>query len=334
MHKLTESIEGVFIISATPFLDNGALDLDSTDRLIDFYLDKGVNGITILGMMGEAAKLSSQESLTFLQRVLTLVDNQVPVIVGASNADLEHMQWLVNIAMDNGAAGVMVAPIPTLETEVAVFDYYATVIGSLGTDVSLCYQDYPYSTGVNLSVGCLNQLIDAFPQLVMLKHEDWPGLGKLTQIRETGKQEGHRRISILCGNSGLYLPQELARGADGAMTGFAFPEMLVGVCQHFSAGNRDLGEDLFDAYLPLVRYEQQPGFGLAVRKEILRRRGTIASAKTRAPGPELSTEDHIELDHLISRLDSRLLESGLIDKSLMAAATIPIIEHSSTGLSD
>ena len=318
MHKLSESTNGVFIISATPFKDNGALDLDSTDRLVDFYLDKGVNGITILGITGEAAKLSSEESSTFLQRVLTRVNNQIPVIVGVSNAGLDNMHSLVNMAMDNGAAGVMVAPISTLKTEVAVFDYYAMVMESLGADVCLCYQDYPYSTGVNLSVACLNQLIDSFPQLVMLKHEDWPGLGKISRIRETGEQEGHRRISILCGNGGLYLPQELARGADGAMTGFAFPEMLVGVYQHFSAGNKDIGEDLFDAYLPLVRYEQQPGFGLAVRKEILRRRGAIDSAKTRAPGPELSAEDHIELDHLISRLDSRLLESEMIDKSLMA----------------
>ena len=113
------------------------------------------------------------------------------------------MHSLVNMAMDNGAAGVMVAPISTLKTEVAVFDYYAMVMESLGADVSLCYQDYPYSTGVNLSVACLNQLIDSFPQLVMLKHEDWPGLGKISRIRETGEQEGHRRISILCGNGGL-----------------------------------------------------------------------------------------------------------------------------------
>ena len=63
----------------------------------------------------------------------------------------------------------------------------------------------------------------------MLKHEDWPGLGKLSKVRESAQQESLRRVAVLVGNGGLYLPQELARGADGAMTGFAYPEMLVDV---------------------------------------------------------------------------------------------------------
>ena len=113
-------------------------------------------------------------------------------------------------------------------------------------------------------------------------------------------------MSILVGNGGLYLPQELARGADGAMTGFAYPEMLVEVCRLYTAGEAERAEDLFDIYLPLVRHEQQPGFGLAVRKEVLRRRGMIASARTRKPGPSLTTRDQAELDHLMARLERRL----------------------------
>ena len=105
------------------------------------------------------------------------------------------------------------------------------------------------------------------------------------------------------GNGGLYLPQELARGADGAMTGFAFPEMLVAVVALFQAGEVDRAEDLFDAYLPLVRHEQQVGFGLALRKETLHRRGIISSPKVRAPGPSLSKTDKDELARLISRVE-------------------------------
>ena len=140
----------------------------------------------------------------------------------------------------------------------------------------------------------------------MLKHEDCPGLGKLTQIRDSSKSQNLRRVSILTGNGGLYLPQELARGADGAMTGFAYPEMLVEVVSLYAEGKEGHAEDIFDAYLPLVRYEQQPGFGLAVRKEILRQRGAIDCSVTRSPGPVLSQSDREELSKLIERLEGKL----------------------------
>jgi 4-hydroxy-tetrahydrodipicolinate synthase len=140
----------------------------------------------------------------------------------------------------------------------------------------------------------------------MLKHEDSPGLTKLSRIRAEAARVGRRRVSVLVGNNALYYPQELARGADGAMTGFSYPEMLVEVYERFVTGDLDGAEDVFDVYLPLLRYEAQPGIGLAVRKELLARRGALASPTVRAPGPALSTDDHRELDRLIARLERRL----------------------------
>jgi 4-hydroxy-tetrahydrodipicolinate synthase len=163
-------------------------------------------------------------------------------------------------------------------------------------------QDFPLSTNVNISVATLRRIFDAYPQVVVLKHEDWPGLAKLSRVRNSPG----RRVSILVGNGGLYLPQELRRGADGAMTGFAYPEMLVEVCRLFAEGEEERGEDLFDLYLPLLRHEAQPGIGIALRKEVLRRRGVIASAHVRSPGPKLNADDHRELDQLIARLARRL----------------------------
>ncbi len=306
---LNETARGVFIISATPFAEDGALDLASADRLVDFYLEAGVQGITILGMMGEAPKLSYDEASGFMARVLQRVAARVPVVVGVSNPGLDNLARLALEAMARGAAGVMVAPIPGLATEERLRRYFDSVCRALGPEVPLCYQDYPQSTGVQISVPTFNALVAEHPQLVMLKHEDCPGLGKLTALRDSAAREGLRRVSVLVGNGGLYLPQELARGADGAMTGFAYPEMLVGVCARFFAGDAEGAEDLFDRYLPLVRHEQQPGFGLALRKEILRRRGVIASARTRAPGPALTAADQEELSHLIARLERRLAEA-------------------------
>ena len=262
--------------------------------------------MTILGMMGEANKLSSNEAENFVKYVIKRVNKRVPVVVGVSDAGLQNLVHLSQFSMESGSAGVMVAPIPGLNTEKKLYDFFAQVFDALGKDIPVCYQDYPQSTGVHISVECFNRLVENFPQLVMLKHEDCPGLGKLTQIRDSSKSQNLRRVSILTGNGGLYLPQELARGADGAMTGFAYPEMLVEVVSLHAEGKAEHAEDLFDAYLPLVRYEQQPGFGLAIRKEVLRQRGAIACALTRSPGPDLSQSDHSELSKLIERLEGRL----------------------------
>jgi len=125
----------------------------------------------------------------------------------------------------------------------------------------------------------------------------------VSRIRQDATRPNARRVSILVGNGGLYYPQSLQRGADGVMTGFAFPDMLVEVYTRFIAGDADGAEDLYDWYLPLVVYEQQPGYGLAVRKEILRRRGAIRCSKVRAPGPSLTPADHAEIDRLLARVD-------------------------------
>lgn len=309
-HRLNEQAEGVYIISATPFDDRGGIDFDSADRLVDFYLDSGVSGMTILGMMGEAPKLSGEESLQFMRHVLKRVGGRIPVVVGVSNAGLDNLTALSNASMEAGACGVMIAPNAALNTEDKLYNYYAQVCAALGPDIPICYQDFPLTTAAHISAATFNRMVRDMAQLVMLKHEDWPGLGKLSAVRADAEKTGTRRVSILVGNGGLYLPQELARGADGAMTGFAYPEMLVNVVKRYKAGDVDGAEDLFDAYLPLVRHEQQPGFGLAVRKEVLRRRGVIKSAATRAPGPKLDAAGQAELTRLMERLDQRLSELG------------------------
>jgi len=302
-HLLTEQTTGVFSIAVTPFTASGAIDYRSVDTMLDFYVAQRVHGLTILGMMGEAQKLTGEESLAVTRHVLGRAAARLPIVVGVSSASFETMRQLSRTAMAAGAAGVMVAPATGLRTDDQIYGYYARVFDALGSDIPVVYQDYPQSTGVYLSVGLFLRLVRAFPQLVMLKHEDCPGLGKITQIRRESERQGLRRVSILVGNGGLYYPLELRRGADGAMTGFAYPEMLVEVYERFTAGDRDGAEDLFDSYLPLVRYEQQPNMGLAIRKEILFRRGAIASPALRPPGYTLTPDDAAELDHLMARLE-------------------------------
>ena len=309
VQKLNENAKGVYIIAATPFTDDGALDLQSVDTLTDFYLRCGVHGFTLLGMMGEAHKLTADESLAVVNRVIARAGDR-QVIVGVSHAGLENVRRLAHEAMIAGASGVMVAPPPGLKGDEGIYNYYAQVFQALGPDIPVVYQDYPQTTGVYLPVNVFERLVDDFKQLVMLKHEDAPGLAKLTRVREGEKKPGRRRVSILVGNGGLYYPQEMRRGADGAMTGFAWPEMLVEVYNLFAAGKAEEAEDLFDLYLPLVRHEVQPAIGLALRKEVLFRRGAIKSAKQRAPGSSLTATDKTELDGMITRLERSLAASG------------------------
>lgn len=306
MPLLTSDARGVYVISVTPFTDSGEIDWDSLDRVVDFYFEKGADGLTILGMMGEAPKLTQAESRAVAERVIKRAGDR-PVVVGVSAPGLAAIGELGKAVMDMGAAGCMVTTPGSLKTDPQIHAYFAQVARTLGAGVPIVLQDFPLTTGVNISDEVLGRIIDDVPEVVMLKHEDWPGLAKITKIRKA-EAEGRRRISILCGNGGVFLPEEVARGADGAMTGFGFPEMLTDVVRLASAGDMDRAQDLFDAYLPLVRYEQQPGAGLAVRKHVLAKRGAIASPALRTPGAPLPAETVAEVERLIARQEKRLKE--------------------------
>jgi 4-hydroxy-tetrahydrodipicolinate synthase len=309
MKKLDASATGVYLITVTPFTDSGALDLASTDRMVDFCLESGVTGLTVLGIMGEATKLTAEESRAFVKQVLARVDGRVPVVVGASAPGFAPMRELTESVMAMGAAGVMVAPPSTVRTDDQIVAYFDMVNETLGKDVPWVLQDHPVSTGVQMATSVILRILKNSPTCVMLKHEDCPGLAKLSAIRAASERGDLRRISILTGNGGgLFLPEELTRGADGAMTGFAYPEMMVGVCHAHAAGNIEKAHDIFDAYLPLARYEQQAGIGLAVRKHILAERGVIASAAIRKPGTKLSALDIADIARLTTRQARRLAE--------------------------
>ena len=305
MTKLTIDARGVFVIAVTPFTPEGAIDMESCDRMVDFYLEAGATGLTVLGMMGEAPKLTVEESRDVVARILARVDGRVPVVVGVSAPGFAQIDTLTRMVMDLGAAGVMVAPPGSLRTDDQIYGYYMQ-IGELLGDVPFVLQDFPLATGVQISVGVIARIMNDLPTCVCLKHEDWPGLEKITALRKEGVLK--QRVSILCGNGGLFLPEEMERGADGAMTGFAYPEMMVSVVREFDRGDMDRARDLFDAYLPLARFEQQPGMGLAIRKYTLAKRGVIAHDSLRRPGAGLSAQSRAEVDRLIARQEKRLKE--------------------------
>ncbi len=295
---LDATAAGLFPIAPTPFHADGRIDEASIDTLMERYVAAGATGatgVTVLGIMGEAPKLEPDESLAIASRFVTGMAG-LPVIVGVSAPGFAAMRALARAAMDKGAAGVMIAPVPSLRTDDQILTYYRQAIEAIGTDIPFVIQDYPLTLSVQMTPKVIRQIVEEHPSCVMLKHEDWPGLEKITALRTFQKEGTLRPISILTGNGGMFLDFEMERGADGAMTGYAFPEMLADVVRLQKAGQRDAAHDLFDAHLPLLRYEQQQGVGLATRKYVLMKRGFIASDVQRKPGATLSATARAEVN--------------------------------------
>ena len=224
------------------------------------------------------------------------------IIVGVSAPGFAAMRSLARASMDAGAAGVMIAPPPHLRTDDQITGYFKQAVEAIGDDIPWVLQDYPLTLSVVFTPAVIRKIVMDSPSCVMLKHEDWPGLEKISALRGFQKDGSLRPLSILTGNGGLFLDFEMERGADGAMTGYAFPELLIDVVRLSKEASRDAAHDLFDAHLPLIRYEQQPGAGLAVRKYVLQKRGVIASSAQRKPGASITAAAKAEVDYLLSRV--------------------------------
>src|SRR5258706_2292740 len=301
--KLDSSAKGVYVIAPTPFHPDGRIDEASIDRMTDFFMKAGVTGMTVLGQLGEAPKLEHNESVGVVKRVLKRAN--VPVVVGVSAPGFAAMKALTLDVMDAGAAGVMIAPPNTLRTDDSIVQYYKQASEAIGTGVAFVIQDYPLTFSVQMTPAVIRRIVMENAACQVLKHEDWPGLEKISALRGFERDGSMRHISILTGNNALFLDFEMERGADGANTGYCFPDMLVDVVRLSAAGRRDEAHDLFDAHLPLIRYEQQPGPGLAVRKYVMMRRGIIASDSLRKPGGALTPAARAEVDYLLARLSQK-----------------------------
>lgn len=299
--KLTHEASGTFAIAPTPFHPDGRIDEKSIDSLVDFYDSVGCNGVTVLGILGEAPKLDGAEAEAVATRFVKRAKN-MQIIVGVSAPGFSTMRSLARASMDAGAAAVMIAPPPHLRTDDQITTYFKQATEAIGDDIPWVLQDYPLTLTVVMTPAVIRKIAMDSPSCVMLKHEDWPGLEKITALRNFQKDGSLKPLSILTGNGGLFLDFEMERGADGAMTGYAFPELLIDTVKLSKQGRRDAAHDLFDAHLPLIRYEQQPGVGLAVRKYVLNKRGIIASDAQRKPGSALSAIAKTEVDYLLSRV--------------------------------
>ncbi len=290
-------MHGVCAIALTPFTEGGDLDEGSIGSLSEFYVGSGVHGLTILGIMGEAHKLSDAERRMVMERYVSAIGGRVPVIVGCSAVATKVVVERARAAERAGAAAVMVAPPDNQRNLDLVFEHYRRVAGAVSVPVVV--QDEPVNTGVVMPAPFVARLVNEIGGCRYVKLEEAPTTIKISRLLEGIEAE----VGVFGGLGGMYFYEELARGATGIMTGFAYPHVLVETYRLFVEGERREAQEYFFRYLPLIRFEAQLGVGgVGIRKEILKLRGIIASSHVRFPAPNLDEETLRELEDLLGVL--------------------------------
>jgi len=293
--------EGVYSIIPTAFTDSGDFDPASQRNVVDLFLRSGINGLTALGVTGEVARLEEHERASVLQTVVDHVAGRVPVVAGTSADGTRTCISYSRQAEQMGAAAVMVSPprMPKLNSA-AVVNHYKALADAV--DLPIVVQDYPPITGFAMEPALLAKIAKEIPSARTIKLEDPPTPFKTARILEASAGTA---VQIFGGLGGVFLLEELIAGATGAMTGFAFPEILVRIMKHWRAGEHDAAADVFYRAVPLMRFEFQEGIGMAIRKEVLRRRGALASAATRAPAGGLDAPTKQALDRVLAWVTSQ-----------------------------
>jgi len=286
---------GVIPILATPFNDDESLDLDSWRRLLEFMIGIGVDGVTILGVLGESNRLNDQDRERLVESAVDIVRQRVPIIVGTSHTGTEAAVSLSRRAEELGAAAVMVTPAKEpVPNDERIIELYRRIADKVSIPIVL--QDHPISTEVHMSVDLIIKVLRRVPSIASVKEEAVPTAAKIRQLRDGFTD---RPLSIITGLGALYAPFELAAGSDGFNTGFAFPEVLQAMVIAARDGDWGRVHDMYARFAALIVFEQQPG--LAIRKEILRRRGLIKSPRVRHPGATISPLQSKQLDELLAR---------------------------------
>jgi 4-hydroxy-tetrahydrodipicolinate synthase len=297
-------LEGVYSVLPTPFHANGDLDEESLRRVIDLFIGAGVNGVTALGVTGEVARLDDGERRRVLEVVVEHVKGRIGVVAGTTAEGTRTCIAYTRHARQAGATAVMVSPprMPKLNSEAVVRHYKALADA---VDIEIVVQDYPPISGFAMEPGLLARIAKQIPRARTIKLEDPPTPFKTSRIIEAA---GDTPVRIFGGLGGVFLLEELLAGATGAMTGFAFPEILVQIVTLFRRGRIEEAADVFYRTVPLMRFEFQEGIGMAIRKEVLHRRGALASPVTRAPGATLDPTTREALDRVMQWVETRAVK--------------------------
>ena len=290
------TFEGVYSVLPTPFTDAGELDESSLRRVVELFIAAGVDGVTALGVTGEVARLEDRERARVVEVVVEQAAGRIRVVAGTTAEGTRTCIAYSRQAQQLGASAVMVSPprMPKLNSDAVVRHYKALADA---VPIPIVVQDYPPISGFAMEPWLLARIAKEIPSARTIKLEDPPTPFKTARILE---QSAGTAVAIFGGLGGVFLLEELLAGATGAMTGFAFPEILVKIVRLFREGRVDEAAEVFYRAVPLMRFEFQEGIGMAIRKTVLHRRGALASAATRAPAGALDQPTRDALDRVLA----------------------------------
>ena len=293
---MIDSFYGMHWMLATPFNQNEEVDYESIPNLVGKAISSGCTGVVGLGVMGEAARLTDRERTKIAEKIINSAEN-LPVTLGTTANGTKAMIERSKEAEQVGAAAVMVsAPSMPKSNLDALFGYYHQLAEQI--TIPIVMQDYPQTSGVEMPVDFIVRVANEIPNVKYLKLEDPPTPTKISAIRNKIQD----RMGIFGGLGGVFLLDELRRGSIGAMTGFAYPEILVQICNEYKNSKSELAEKLFYDHLPLIQFEQQEGIGLAIRKAGIHHRGLISHPTVRHPAGQLAETTYNELLEMIKRV--------------------------------
>jgi 4-hydroxy-tetrahydrodipicolinate synthase len=292
---------GVFAIPPTPFDDADNIDEASLRRCVAFCIEAGVHGLVMGVNASEAIALTDAERCRAAELVIEAA-GRVPVIIGVSGVSTASSVAYAKHAADAGADAVMAMP-PYVRHPPAeeIIDFYGRVAMAAG-DLPVWIQDYVGPVGTPMAPALLNRILTEIDGVDFVKEETAYAPQIMTAVRELA---GARLKGMMGGMAGRYLLEEYRRGACGTMPACEVADAHVLVWNALDRGDEEEARRLFTQLLPLLNYEAMYSF--TVYKEVLLRRGVIASARTRVAGAaRLDAENHRELDMLLRDLEPLL----------------------------
>jgi len=288
-------LKGIYPIVPTPFLDQGEIDYSSIERLVEFMEKKKVHGLAILGALGEGHKLTDQERTEVIAKYRALLPRGMGLVVGVRAPATDPAMKMVRNARDLGADAILLGP-HTVQKDAPLIEYYRQV--SDAAQIPCIIHDYPAVTGITMSVELISRIFERSTNIGYIKLEDPPTGMKMQALSKTAGPE----LKVFGALGGMYALEELELGAVGVMTGFIYAELLVQLFEMAKNQQWKSAADLFYDFLPLNRWEFQPGIGVSLRKQVLKRLGVFSTAKVRHPGPDADPKTLSQLFRIVEHL--------------------------------
>ena len=290
---MSQSLEGVIPILATPFIEGGSVDESSQLRLVDHLLQQGAHGLAAFGNAGEGYTLLPEERKALLQLIVNRVDGRVPVTVGVGATGTEAAVAACRQAEDMGADALMVLPPYLLKPDgEGVMLFYQAISEHVG--IPIMVQDAPLLTQVPMPPALLAKMAREIHGVQYAKVEAPPTAPKVSKVVEAAGDD----LSVFGGLNGQFMIEEVLRGARGVMPAADMTSLYVEIWQRLERGDPAGAWRVFTRALPLIRFELQPGLGVSAVKHNLVERGVIKTANVRQPTRSLDGRGLAELAQL------------------------------------